>query len=630
MSPQRRRVIVATLVILVVGAVGWAAEVGGAESNPWSIAGPAVSVRTLGGTNAFSAEPVTSVAELRALFVRERPAIEQVLSLAGWPGNPEDLFVAVASGTPEEIAFPVGRTLQWMALRRGAKTVEVAQHPKWEGEEPFQAFLIRLVSGDARWAFLVPKACGNLSLYSRMGLDALNVAVTSGVLKLTDPEGRLITVNAGQTGTVSATALAGRPESALAAPDVPTSIQVTEGTVEFSEYGRPVAVMVADGNLVTAVLTPDGTVALATPDGNPTPLPVRVGDATGTLSAGGGMAVSWPAPECRLEVRKVDACAPGEVEVDARGSSIGRGAVESVAVTVQLPSGESVELGTPNVVGDFRWRRRFEQAGTYRFTATAVSDRGRPSTNTCAASVDMTACIPPPPTCRLEISPIALATFETVRLDASGSTSDGGKVEKVLTEIRSSAGRTLAALDLLPPFNAEFELERGGTYTVSAVAVDNHGQRSETVERTVTARVRNSFSGRVFGGFVSFRPDDVAVAEDGWAAGVKASLDRRLARGFEISLGAGAVYDEVTDEVDLLADVEFNFLRGRGYFGAGVGLWGFDSDAPGSNVFLHGGHELATFGDTKLGWYLEGRAFLDELDSIDDNYLALVGLRFQL
>jgi hypothetical protein len=620
---------VACLVILAVGAVGAAVEGGGAASNPWSTAGPATPVRTLGGPNAFSADPVTTVAELRAFFVRERPAIERVLTLAGWPGDPQDLFAAVASGTPEEITFPVGRTLQWMALRRGAKTVELVTHPKWEGKEPFPAFLIRLVSGDARWAFLVPKDCGNLSLYSRMGLDALHVAVTSGVLTLTDPEGRLITVNEGQTGTVSATALSGRPESALAAPDVPTSIQVTEGKVEFSEYGRPVAVMVADGNLLSAVLTPDGTVALATPSGNPTPLPVKVGDSTGTLSAGGSITVSWPAPECRLEVRKVDACVPGEVEVDARGSSIARGTVESVAVTAQLPSGESVDLGSPAVAGDFRWRRRFDQPGTYRFTATAVSNLGRPSTNPCAATVEMTACIPPPPTCRLDISPAAVATFETVRLDASGSVSDGGKVEKVLTEIRSSAGRTLATMDLLPPFNAEFELERGGTYEVSAVAVDNHGQRSETVQQTVTARVRNSFSGRVFGGFVSFRPDDAAVAEDGWAAGVKASLDRRLARGFEISLGAGVVYDEVSDEADLLADVEFNFLRGRGYFGAGVGLWGFDSDAPGSNVFLHGGHELATFGETKLGWYLEGRAFLDELDSIDDNYLALVGLRFQ-
>jgi len=629
MTRERRAVMVMALVVLVIGPVGEAVEGGGPASSPWSTAGPAKSVRTLGGPNAFSREPVTTVAELRAFFERERTAIEQILSAAGWTGKSADLFAAVASGTPEEIGFPVGGSLHWMALRRAGTTVEVAENVSWEGKEAFQAFLVRLVSGGSRWAFVVPKDCGNLSLFSRVGLDELTVAVTSGVLSLTDPEGRQITVNAGQTGTVSATALAARPGSALAAADVPTSIQVTEGKVEFSEYGRPVAVMVADGNLMTAVLTPDGTVALATPDGNPTPLPVKVGDATGTLSAGGSVAVSWPAPECRLEARKVDACVPGAIEVDARGSSIPRGAVASVAVTAQLPSGESVELGPPDVAGELTWRRRFEQPGTYRFTATAVSDRGRPSTNPCAASVEMTACIPPPPTCRLDVSPTAVTTFETVRLDASGSSSDGGRVEKVQTEIRSSAGRTLAALDLRAPFNAEFELERGGTYEVSAVAVDDHGQRSETVEQTVTARVRNEFSGRVFGGLVSYGFDDLPEPEDGWVAGFKASLDRRLARSLEISLGAGLAYDEVSDDVDLLADVEVNFLRGRGYLGAGLGLWGFDSDAPGSNLMLHGGHELGRIGDTKLGWYVEVRAFLDELSSVDDNYLALVGLRFQ-
>ena len=33
--------------------------------------------------------------------------------------------------------------------------------------------------------------------------------------------------------------------------------------------------------------------------------------------------------------------------------------------------------------------------------------------------------------------------------------------------------------------------------------------------------------------------------------------------------------------VAAIADVELNFLKGRGYFGLGVGMWGFDDDAPG-------------------------------------------------
>ncbi len=620
------------LVVVCMG-LTLAAALASADVPHRARAGSPHALRSLGGPNVFSRQPLATRADLQAFFLAERAAVEQALALGHWPGDAADLFAAVAGGGVEEVEVPVGGRLEWMALRRGGKNVEVARDLEWQGKRPFPAFRVRFVSDKVRWTFVVPKACGNLSLQSSVGPAELSVVVTSGVLQLTDPEGGDLVVRAGETGTVSAPEPTARRQSPVAAVNVPTAVEVTEGVVSFKEYGRPVSVEVAGGNLVSALLTPDGSMALATPEGNPGPLPVQIGDATGTLSAGGGLAVAWPAPQCVLAVRKLGECLPAEVEVDARATSVRYGKVAQVEVAVERPDGSTEPLGAPDLAGQFLWRRSFDQPGVYRFSAVASSSLDRRSTNSCSGEVELAPCPPPPPpTARLEVTPARARRFEPVHLDATGCRSEGGTVARVLVTVKTAGGLTLETLELGPVFAGDYALGGESAYLFEAVAVDDRGRRSETpAQARVSASPQISYTGSIFSGFDRRRPDQAVEVADGWLGGLEAGATLQVSRGTEIGLSAGVAYAEAPGEVEAIADLEMLFSSGGGYFGFGVGMWGIGREgSPGGNLLLDLGHQLPWRpGGLRLDLYGEARAFLDDLDDVEDNCLLLVGLRLR-
>ena len=60
----------------------------------------------------------------------------------------------------------------------------------------------------------------------------------------------------------------------------------------------------------------------------------------------------------------------------------------------------------------------------------------------------------------------------------------------------------------------------------------------------------------------------------------------------------------------------------------GVGLWDFNNDYSDKSIFFHGGLDTPRrFAGSTVQWFAEGRLFLDMLDMIDNNYLAVTGLR---
>jgi hypothetical protein len=120
-------------------------------------------ITRLGTSAAISKPGPQNGDELKRVFQRNRADYEKVLRDAGWPGNPEDLFRAVESGSFSEAQYPVGHTFEWMAVRRrGIATV--SRPIRWAGRDPFQAFEIRFESNGQVHRFLIPKACGNLAL----------------------------------------------------------------------------------------------------------------------------------------------------------------------------------------------------------------------------------------------------------------------------------------------------------------------------------------------------------------------------------------------------------------------------------------------------------------------------------
>ncbi|MHB8789723.1 MAG: hypothetical protein ACYDBT_07555 [Desulfobulbaceae bacterium] len=119
------------------------------------------------GTNPFS-PPMTSEADLRDM-VRNNSADLQ--SGFGKAGSPE-LFAAFTDQFPtaavDTIRVAPGERLNWMLFRKnkGKGQVTVLKDVTWGGAEPFEAYRFYIDRDGRRYEFVVPVACGNLSLRS--------------------------------------------------------------------------------------------------------------------------------------------------------------------------------------------------------------------------------------------------------------------------------------------------------------------------------------------------------------------------------------------------------------------------------------------------------------------------------
>ncbi len=618
------------LVLACTGAVMVAAMTGAAAVNPWEGQVELTEVRALGGPNAVHPKPLVSTADLQAFFVAERATLTRVLEIAGWTGHPGDLFAAVAAGAVEERPLPVGVRLPWMASMRGGTRIHVLRNVVWQGREPFAGFVIRFVSAGYRWAFVVPKACGNLALWSRTGTDELTVVLTAGTLELTDPEGNPILIRGGEIGKVSATLsdrYAGREVGEV---DVPTTVTVAEGTVEFSEYKRPVSVLVTGGNEVTATMSSRGQVELAVPPGNTSDIPVRIGDAYGYLKGGIDMAVAWPAPVCRLELRSVSGCAPGEVVVDARATSVEKDQIAAVAVEAVLPDGSRVALGAPTKPGEYLWQQRFDQVGSYRFEAEARSVHGLAAV-TCSAALALPSCLPPLPACDLDLDLTGVEAYDTIAVDASASVTPGSAIERVEVTVVKRNGQPATSLTLTEPWVGELELAAAGTYWLRAEAVDSYGRRSDPYRAKLEVGANNVFSIAGVVGYGASPVDGTNDAVSGWLGGVRGSFDQRFTKSAEVALALGLLYDDGHSRELVHLDVAVDWLTDWGFLGAGVGLWDLTH---GDNRDL----DLILRGGTDVGWkvrgepvvvFAEGRLVVEELDNVDDAYRFLAGIRLR-
>ena len=128
-------------------------------------------ISSFGGSTRF-ADPVDSIAELQALFTSKSGEIERELVSAGWTGDPDDLFGAVARARVTERSYPNGTRFEWMMLRKRGAPI-LLRNDCWGGSKPFRGYAIDLDSNGRRWHFVVPMACGNVAL---LGSEAIAAA----------------------------------------------------------------------------------------------------------------------------------------------------------------------------------------------------------------------------------------------------------------------------------------------------------------------------------------------------------------------------------------------------------------------------------------------------------------------
>lgn len=117
-------------------------------------------------------------------------------------------------------------------------------------------------------------------------------------------------------------------------------------------------------------------------------------------------------------------------------------------------------------------------------------------------------------------------------------------------------------------------------------------------------------------------------------AGVKLGIAKRFANNWEIGTAVGVALslvqaDDKVREHALFIDVEANRYVGNGFFvGFGLSAWDLtrsDSFTPGAMIHL--GLPIAPHARFPVYFLVEGRAFLDGVDDIDNNYQFWGGLR---
>ncbi len=111
----------------------------------------------------FSKEPAATEADLQRLFVKYESDLRKVLEIAGWDGNPEDLFDAVRAGGAVERSMPNGTDFEWMAFRKRGQPACV-KNVIWKGAAPFPAWSVAFESNGYNYELMVPKTCLNLSI----------------------------------------------------------------------------------------------------------------------------------------------------------------------------------------------------------------------------------------------------------------------------------------------------------------------------------------------------------------------------------------------------------------------------------------------------------------------------------
>jgi hypothetical protein len=92
--------------------------------------------------------------------------LSSAMDAAGLTALTSELLAVLASpdaARVTDVRIDPGTRMEWMAFRQGTRG-RLQRPAVWAGSQPFEAWRFSLEHGATRYTFLVPKACGNLSL----------------------------------------------------------------------------------------------------------------------------------------------------------------------------------------------------------------------------------------------------------------------------------------------------------------------------------------------------------------------------------------------------------------------------------------------------------------------------------
>ena len=304
----------------------------------------------------------TDAGELGDLVTLHEFELREAIKLSGWPGNADDLFVAMRSakpgdGTVTRRTVQPGESFQWMTYRKAGKPA-ILNNPRWSAKEPMKAWQIKFVSGGQEYAFLIPEICLNLAYIGSRPAGTQSCSLTATY----DTDTDLITVS-------------GRTDGADLAI---TGVQTPSGA------GDRGAVKSAGAGRWTYQPTADGRYSFEAKAKS------TIGTKDPTCSA--TAQVSRAKAGCNI-----DATLDPETKVVTVTTA---GSVGDVTVTgITLPDGTAGAADPIHTAGADRYTvdvgpKLPKKVGTHTYTITAIS-KYRGTESTCRTTVAYTRVAPP-------------------------------------------------------------------------------------------------------------------------------------------------------------------------------------------------------------------------------------------
>ena len=171
-----------------------------------AVASPAGAAGTLTrlGEHPFCKTPLTSEEDLRSMIASQQDDLQIGFARAGVPDLYQDFFSQFPSAEIDTVTIQPGEEFRWMLFKRnhGAGPVMAVKDVTWGGGDSFKAYRFFIDQGDQRHEFIIPVACGNLSLRNTGPIPPAQVAGMKPrcVMRLSSTE-----IACGETITVDAT-----------------------------------------------------------------------------------------------------------------------------------------------------------------------------------------------------------------------------------------------------------------------------------------------------------------------------------------------------------------------------------------------------------------------------------------
>ncbi len=336
-----------------------------------------------------------------------------------------------------------------------------------------------------------------------------------------------------------------------------------------------------------------------------------------------------PAPVLHFEASGPYTHAAARITVDAR---LWYGSELEVALTD--PSGNRQVLNLDRDGHRSGWTGQLREAGEWVAEARQTGSGFAPMSARESVTVREGA-----PTCSASLMvPDSAVVYDSAAIvvDTCDSAATTGALHSVYVRIHRDGAPT-AMLDMGGSCERSFILPGGGAYAAMATVTDDRGA-SATCEADAGADEIHprawptvDFAGGVYRAEREDILSEPSSILAGGAAGVMVPFGDDPDRGMRLF---GRAAGGVAHNSWFGGALDVGLLRqtGAGFFGAGAGAWGLgDPEIADLGVFVTGGFDIPVWTQAGQGQiFTDIRFFAQEISAIQDNFSAVVGLRFHL